>query len=327
LETLDQAFNSWMQPAGVTNSPEVVSARKSVALDLRDADVDAHDLVLAAFGEVKEALRETVELRIQERDPTHTPGKRNLVRLICASAVMSAMERADDLAVDLALLAGSALFRGMKPGIKSLPDAVAEVSGIAALRSRKRLAPKKASSRVQAATSPENVDAATVNALASRLEQAISHFDSQLQILNEEVDVLWWARTGRSASGEPWVDLPALERAVQATAEVSRLVVDLPATGAVFEVLRGVAVGPKKKTEDFSEICRVASAQDQLPSIDSSRWLLPVLSGVRIARMYPAEARAGVTSTELGLDSNLNFNIIDVPEQLLRELAIVQRVT
>lgn len=326
MEAFDQAFNSWMQPAGVVHSPEVVNARKALALGLRDADVDDYELVLAAFGEVGDNVRATVETRLQESDPTHTRGKKHLVELLCASAVMSAMERSDRQAVDLALLVGSALFRGMKPGIKSLALAAADEMASAAARSRARLASKKITPRAQAAASTEDLDASAIRAVANRLEQAIGHFDSQLQLLNEEVDVLWWARSGRSASGKPWDEMSELERSVQATAEVSKLVVEFPITGAVYEVLRGIAEGQSQGSATFADICEVASDQEQLPTIDRSWWLLPILSGVRIARTYPAKARAGVTSSELGIDSAVVHKINDIPEQLLRELAIFKRV-
>ena len=327
METFDQSFNSWMHPAGVVNIAEVVNARKVVALGLRDTGVDAYTLVLAAFGKVDDEVRVTVEQRLQDNDPTHTPGKKYLVELLCASAVMSAMERADKQAVDLAMLVSSALFRGMKPRIKSMAESAAYVMAAAAARSRARLAPKKIGPRVQAASSPEAFDAAAaVSALTTRIEGAIRHFDSQLQLLNEEVDVLWWARSGRSASGSLWVERTELERAIWATAEVSELVIEFPVTGATFEVLRGIVNGPKGKSENFAEICKVASVATQIPSVENSRWLLPILSGIRIARTYPADARAGIITTELGLDAEVKFKIIDIPEQLLRELAILKRV-
>lgn len=315
-----------MQPAGIVTSSEVVAARKTVTQNLRDKDVSDYDLILASFGVLSDEVREKAEARLQEHDPTHAPGKKNLVELLCASAVMSGLEADNDQAVDLALLAESAMFRGMKPRIKSMPEAVATVISRSAARSRSRLQSKKPSERTQVPDQSEPIDPAAINALSARIEKAIAHFDLQLQLLNEEVDVLWWARSGRSESGQRWSDLSESDRAVEATAEVAALAISYPITGAVFEVLRDVVDGPKRKSETLLNIAILASAASAFPTLDESRLLLPLLSATRIARTYPEDARGGVIAAELKLDSATQFKIADVPGQLLRELAIVNRV-
>jgi hypothetical protein len=326
METFEHEFNAWMRPAGIVDSSEVVSARKSVALGLRDDDIDDYDLVLAAFGRLDDELRELVETRLQQSDPTHATGKKNLVELLCASAVLSAMERMDEQSVDLALLTQSAIFRGMKPRVKALSGAAASVMATAAARSRERVIPRKVSARAQAAASSETVDVAAINALATRLEYAIGHFDSQLQLLNEEVDVLWWSRTGRDSNGKSWSEYSELERAIGATIELAELLAELPATGAVFEVLREITDGSKRRFETYGEVCVALAALEPTAQVDSSFWLLPLFSGARIVITYPEDARAGVALAELGLENDLKIKVVDIPEQLLREMAIIKRV-
>jgi hypothetical protein len=153
----------------------------------------------------------------------------------------------------------------------------------------------------------------------------IAHFDLQLALLNEEVDVLWWARRGRSDAGRAWSDMGHVDRAVIATSEVARLISNLPVTGAIFEVLGEVADAPDRKTVSLLDAGRViATASFELPS--SPHPLVPLLSSGSIAAGYRETSQAGVVETQIQLDPERKVRVADIPEQLLREVAIAKRI-
>jgi hypothetical protein len=318
MESFDDSFVTWLRPAGVIDSGEVVTARKAVATQLSEGGPDWSELVLAAHGKLHPALQEQIEQRLRDADPTHTNGRKHLVELVAAAGLMRTMEMGANGSVLIALMILSARFASYKPMIKSMVDRAELVISQASGRSRTRLPMKRVTSRTNDADTDQQV-----RALAGRLEQAIGHFDTQLQLLNEEIDILWWSRSGLNSSGEAWTEMAPVKRAVSATAEVAEFIVDYPITGAVFEILRGVVEAPAKKTATVLDVAEEVS-DSSIPRIDGSAPLLPLLSAGRIVRDYPTESRAGIIEAEVWVAADRKIKIDEIPAQLLREIAIAE---
>lgn len=315
---------------------------------------------------VRAAHRQTTLQDLEELDellggcaPTYI-GDQNAEELqtICGAALVFAMSKvsmdanasATRRAVRAALLVESAEFGGREPILTELRVASRACLADSSRRARQRLSTDTAAKAVARLSKLPPEQEATpdpalmyklivqrdgaIATLASRLESLVAAFNGRLAVMDEEIDVLWWARSGVSrTTGERWDSMSDLNRAIVAGVEVAALVKQAPATLGTLAVLDSVvcpaldAAGQGVTTHEVFGLLDILGAVHELDvelvAADGDPFL-PLASGLSQFHRYKGDATAtaaAIQAEELVADA-MRVNGRQIAEQLLRERAI-----
>jgi hypothetical protein len=317
---------TWLASVSLESSPQSISARKETALELA-SKIAPSDLVESAYFAPVSTVVDLAETELLAKDETHVSGKnRELVRVLASAAIL--VQITDDNAGTLfPLLSQSARFMGGSAPLDELDVCVDEIVAATARRSRARVAlaapsptvKKLSTTAVDAA--PESESTGNV-ALAHRVEELARTFQSRLDLLDEEVDALWWSKRNRTESGDKWKSLDPVERAVRATLEVIQLVRHYPPTKALIEVLSEVVDSGSKETTDLTSVAVVVANAGWVGT--SQGRLIPISTAVRLVQEHEGNeaAIAELIRASLPIAADFQFPLSELPEQLLREISI-----
>jgi hypothetical protein len=304
-------------------SLEVLEARRQAISDA-ESTVAKASLATVAFQLEDTKAFEEVESIIAKHDATFARGRGvQIVALVSAIALESQIDEGE---IDSALLALTARFMG---GTVVRQETVSKALAVAhdnAKRSRERPSTKLAPNSVKTLlhqTGDLETPALTagVRALSRRLEDVVKVFDERILLMDEEIDVLWWARDQSRA----WSELDGMERVVVACSDLAGLIHRGPVTAVTREILveeLASNLGDSVKLAELSQL--PASALVQLPPPDNgtSTPLLQIFSVAKEFERTPEVANALLEKS--GIDLSREVSIPELIDQLLREFAYLQ---
>lgn len=331
----------WLQPFSVTSNAETLAERRRLVTGLADdVALDPHTLVAAAHGH---GIGESLGAAIGRIDGSViVDGQDQLAATLAAAALVVRLTDTgrDDRTVS-ALLVQSAGFIGLEPAVPDLPAAAAIVLAGLARRERHRAEAAETTREVRnllasAGSSAEDVDDSAASlkkavlqrdqalrALAKRVETLVTWTESRLALVDEELDILWWSRGGRSlTTQEPWERLPPPQRAAVAASELGRLLAQVPAPPSARSILR-TTMGADADTE--TPIVAVVAAM-QCPEGARRLPLTPLSTFALIAAELGGgeeEAAARLFAKTVPMDADARRPLIEAAEQVLREGQIV----
>lgn len=335
----------WLIPFTVTGGPEALMTRRAVAEAMAASNLDAPVLVGAAHGRLPDDLA-AVQAIVNAGDPSLViAGSRPLVGVLAAAAVI--VRLADSDRTDSALhglLVQSAGFIGLVPAVSELPAAAANALADAGRRQRSRLeadeTPREvarllAASKVAAAAATDESNRSIVEAvlardsalraLARRVEDVVGVMEERLQLLDEELDLLWWSRRGRpTGEDEPWEALDLATRAARAAADIASLLVKLPAPPNARSLLRSALAGDADTDAPLGDV----AAALRLPDAARKMELAPLTTFRRILEEVGVEEREAAfrvfDRSAVGPRARDPRSLLDLAEQALRELQIAE---
>jgi hypothetical protein len=326
----------WLQPFSITPNADALAERRRLVTGLaRDDELTALPLMATACGMDEGGIVSEAIGRID--GSVVLEGQQRLVATLATAAVAVRLDEVgNENATLLALLSQSASFVGLElavPEVHRLADAAlaGQVRGV-----RQRAQPAEAASEIRtllknASTSAIAADAtaAAINkavterdralrAVAQRVDSLVGWAEARLELLEEELDLLWWSRRGRSRDDQPWETLPPAQRAAVCAGELADLLAHAPAPSSVRSLLRE-ALG--------------ADADIETLIVDVATAFVPVDNPGRHP-LLPLTTYAGIVA-ELGVDeaeavSRLFGKVVELPgdgrrpliesaEQVLRE--------
>ncbi len=245
---------AWLQPVLPTTDEATIELARSWVTALGAAeDAYLEDLALAAFGKAHPAHVRALETRLSAATSTYSPeGKTELIAHLSAATLIHLLDEGSNSSAAIASRCESLLFVGWSPVLPALPDRVRAYADASARKVRERVAldssikaPRKRSAQADAELDETGKLAANLNdvqnwvgRVVERVDAIVAEFNERLDLLDEEVDALWWARSDTSSTtGEAWADLPALRRTVLASTEVTTIVGPHPPTAGTLAVL------------------------------------------------------------------------------------------
>jgi len=302
---------------------EQIEARREVISSLASSD-RADALLALAADRASDSETRLLEDVVVSVDATYVRGSHQLLRVMAGLALEIRLENSS-LSTAISVLSEG--FLGGELIRPTLYAAAQRVEIAHSVRSRGRVGPrlqapllKRLATQTPDPSSSEFPQA--INALSRRLEEAIQGFDDRLKLADEEIDVLWWARTiERKLEGEPGSD--EATKAIRTTAEVARLI-RLPASAATLEVLESLNISEADQRVSVGSLAEAAVEAD-LPSVDPAR-ALPILSARATFSSFPEsrEAAEQLLLKAAGVPLDHSVDLAMVPRQLLRELALAQ---
>jgi hypothetical protein len=326
----------WLQPFSITPNADALAERRRLVTGLAtDDELTALPLMTTACGLddgriVSEAIGRIDGSVVVE-------GQQQLVATLATAAVAVRLDEVkNEDATLLALLAQSAGFLGLElavPEVRFLADAA--LAG-RARRVRHRAQPAEAVNEIRgllrgANTSAIAADAtaATINkavtdrdralrAVAQRVDSLVGWAEARIELLEEELDLLWWSRRGRSRDDQSWGELPPTQRAAVCAGELADLLARAPAPPSVRSLLRE-ALGADADVETL--IVDVAAA---FVPVDNPRRhpLLPLTTYAVIAAelgIDEEDAVARMFGKVVELSGDGRRPLIESAEQVLRE--------
>lgn len=333
-----------MRPFALVPDPGLLSARRAcVEMLATTTTYPASALVAAAHWELPAAAQPAFVAVVREADASfvydQSPG---LGAALAAAAVIVRLAEDDESAL-VALLVESARFLGHTPAVAAVSDAAAETLHRLGRGRRQRLkitdTPKEVRAAIAGApkldTSMENWDKvrailsardSAINAIARRTEKLAEQLEARLQLVEEELDLLWWTRAvlASNIDDEPWESVPAPRRAALAAQQVADRLAYQPAPSGT-ESLLGFALGADADDEHaLGEV-----AQELLPPQGAPRDpLLPMSTFRSVADVVGPEDRkaihAAVNNLEFEVPYKLKAPLVDLAEQALREIEILR---
>lgn len=346
MTTLDPALTmlaAWLRPVLPTVDAETMEQCRSWVLALAQSeDVDTEDLARAAFGHASEDLVRTLETLIADATATYSPeGKSELISHVAAATLLHLVDDGAAPAIDIVGRCESLLFLGWVPVINDLPTRLRDFAAAQARKTRERIPLDATLKPVRKKTSNDETELDERQRLAASLEETqsllnravgrlatvVDQFNDRLDLLDEEVDVLWWARSERSAmTGQAWSDLESLERTVLASIEVAEIVGSRPPTAGTSAVLTQV-IGTSNETFD---LVHVVAALHQAgwtgsPADNESRApFRPLAAGIALMKQFnkDTDVVAKALSASLSVPDGHKVTTSAVAHQLLNENAL-----
>ncbi|MEI5672149.1 MULTISPECIES: GTPase-associated system all-helical protein GASH [unclassified Nocardioides] len=311
---------AWLQPVlPIVNEGTIELARSWVTALAVAEDAYIEDLARAAFGKADPAQVRTLETSLAAATSTYAPeGKTELIAHLSAAALIHLLEEESAASAAIASRCESLLFLGWTPVLAALPERVRATTEASARKVRERVvldatirAPRKRSAEAGAELDETDKLAATLNdvhnwvgRVVDRIDAVVGQFNERLDLLDEEVDALWWARSGTSSTtGEVWTDLPALRRTVMATTEVTTIVGPHPPTAGTLTVLdQVIAAG----TDTFTLTEAVAALQETgwtAPTPDNAREVFrPLATGIAFMVQFSGNTTVVTEALAASLD-------------------------
>ncbi len=262
---------AWLRPVLPTVDEETMELCRSWVAALAESEsVTAQDLARAAFGKASRELTGTLETVIANTTATYSPGgKAELISHVSAAALLHCFDKSSAHAIEMMACCESLLFLGWVPVIGDLPARLYAFADAQARRTRERiplgvttrLARKVVASggdtdedKIQRLSADLSEVHQLLNRATKRLDAIVAQFNDRLALLDEEVDALWWARSGfSSTTGQAWSSLSSLERAILAGIEVADIVGSRPPTAGTLVVL-DQAIGSSDETFDLVDV-------------------------------------------------------------------------
>lgn len=350
----DSRLPDWLQ--GVSLSPddaelELNRSRVSVIrgrISQREA-LDVFAFAYALPSDTGHGFSVAVDAVRGEIDESWAPGADSaLVRRLAAIAVADLLgDGADDGAAILAQAALSAEFCGFEAPLPDLPDlargAVVRIG--TERRRRKALTPQPLEDElepvVRAMSVPEGAGDVSIESLRSVLAQVRSGFrttmrrvqeiedqtNSRNAMVDEELDVLWWAQGGASEwLGQPWSQSGEMATLV-APLEIAQLThLQPPARSASSLIRAEIAAAGLGPDDTVSLEAAVNAAWKACPTglvLHNGHRLFPILSALTECQKKSGdEAWVGGVKAEFGMDPMETYRRIDLSTQVLREMSL-----
>ena len=346
MTTLDPALTmlaAWLRPVLATVDAEAMEQCRTWVLALAESeDVYTEDLARAAFGHASADLVRTLETVIADATATYAPeGKSELVSHLAAATLLHLVDEGGTAAIDVVGRCESLLFLGWVPVISEMPTRLNDFASAQARMTRERIpldATLKAVRR-KTGTDQNELDEtqrlavtldetqALLNRAVERLATVVDQFNDRLDLLDEEVDALWWARSERSGStGQAWTDLDSLERTILASIDVANIVGSRRPTAGTSALLSQV-IGTASET---FELVDVVAALHQAgwsgsPADDDSRApFRPLATGIALMKQFnnDTDVVAKALKASLSIPDGHKVTTSAVAHQLLNENAL-----
>lgn len=330
-------------------SPSIDEARlatlRSCVTGLASAGIELPVLVRAAHGVADGAALDALDTELLACTPTYAADrlKEELCRIAAAALIfvmLTPASGADERrAVLTALMVESAAFTGLVPVLPDLTTASKHCLDRSSRVARARLSNEtmvKAVTKLASVPSDEGTpdedrmfeliierDRA-INTMIARIEGLVRSFNERLDLMDEEVDVLWWARSGTAMSiDQSWAGLTPLDRAVVAAHEVKGLVKHQPPTRATWAVLAAVVDGAES-SHPVVEVLAALDRHEIVLSDKTSGTLNPLANGLAAYRRLNgvADVVSGQLEAEGLFPIGTAVTAQAVAEELLREWAI-----
>ncbi|TDT61721.1 GTPase-associated system all-helical protein GASH [Frigoribacterium sp. PhB116] len=328
--TLDEMAQSLSRVSMEVSSDEV-QRRLSAALEVVER-ISPLDVAAVAFGAPAPDAFASVEAIVQTHDSSWISGRRTEIVRVVAGTTIFGLLRQPDTAVLTALACQSAVYLGYDSGMPEVIQSAEQIVLGAGAQARSRTtlpplgtAPSKLLAGQQELSGPDAVTA--IRGLSRRFEEIITYTNGRLDRLDEEVNVLWWARKPTPNRLDlPWHELPVLTRIANAVTEVSEFVHIAPPTRGTIEVLSEVVGGL-----DQEESALLITVAEELVEAGWAprrveHHLLPLSTFVSAVRDYPHDkvVAASVVERSSGLAAARDAPMLGLDEQILREHAMLQ---
>lgn len=295
---------AWLQPVlPTTDEPAIELARGWVTALAGAEDAHIEGLARAAFGKADAAQVRALEMGLASATSTYAPeGKTELIAHLSAATLIHLLDEDSPASPVIASRCESLAFLGWTPVLSALPERVRANVEATSHKVRERVAldptvraPRKRSADAAAGLDETGKLAAALNdvqnwvgRVVERLDVIVADFNERLDLLDEEVDALWWSRSGASSTtGEVWVDLPVLRRTVLATMEMTRIVGSHPPTAGTLAVLDQVIAGGP---DTFTLVDAVAALREvgwEAPAPESDREAFrPLGAGIALLTQF-----------------------------------------
>ena len=334
---------AWLRPVLPAVDAETIEQCRSWVLALAESEaVYTEDLARAAFGRASEDVVRTFETVLAEATATYSPeGKSQLISHLAGATLLHLVDDGGGAAIDIVSRCESLLFLGWVPVIEALPIRIRAFAGAEARRTRERIPVDPTLKAVRKRTSADGAELDETQRLTARLEETqsllnraidrlstvVDQFNARLDLLDEEIDALWWARSERSArTGHRWSTLGTLDRTVLASIEVADLVGSRLPTAGTSAVLTQVIGTPE---EAFSLI-EVVAALHQVgwtgspPDRETRAPFRPLATGIALMKQFNSDTDvvAKALNASLSVPDGHTVTAKAVALQLLNENAL-----
>jgi hypothetical protein len=329
MTLLDELFPRWVETIELapTSSRRFEALRSAVdAVAARVQPHRAFVLTEYAVGVFSREAFDVVMAAVAARDPSFAPAPADLEpRLVAAAILARTMERHDDSTAVAAGAVLSAEFAGLEFAVAELPDlARAAVSErFRKLRGRLPPVPMRA----------EADDTSGADALARWLVTLEDNFDTRLDAVNEELDILWWAFAAQDSGDRlGWNEARSAEKLLSAgrqMADLHRFNGEIPSAREIAKRVIG-AVGSEEYA--LADVVPPGAMEVQIPGLIGEP-LLPILTCAAAYgsgadehsdfALEPWRDWAG-TAREQGVDPSMRRRGDEIVAQTVRELLLAR---
>ncbi|NQX06053.1 hypothetical protein HQQ82_13515 [Rathayibacter sp. VKM Ac-2856] len=315
LNDLATAFAS----TSLTLSADTLLARKLTVVEAEET-LDIDELSSVAFGGNRKTDVSQVESLIVKHDPTYARGRSGeTARLVATIALETQIDRKITISALRALTADFMGDRILRPEIITKAQFLAHSD---AKHNRARPSTKLPSNNVKTLVTQsgeyDNAHLSTsVRSLARRLEEVIAVFDTRILLMDEEIDVLWWARQDEPS----WTESDGVERVVAAALDLSNIIHRWPITTVTRRVLHDeISAGSDAEVELSSLLAVDPSIVEAIPLASSGAT--PILKILEVGRSFQGQPDvAQAILAKEGVDISRLVSPKDLADQLLREYA------
>jgi len=308
----------WLTPASLQLTVEQLEIYQLAVRDVADKGPTA-DLVEAAHGILSDEARARLARAVVARDPTFVSrDKDELLTRLAGASIMLLLEREAPEGTTAALLIQSARFIGLTARLDELPrlaDAVVNAAG-AATRLRNHVARSGRKTLAEGADVAEAVS--VVNSVLRRTYDTLADMDKRLELMDEEVNALWWARAQVSHSkGVRWDSMEPLDRVLTASLELQDIIAFYPPTAAQSALLKDVG-GDDSGEVSLTHVGKALRSTEVAEKRGGS--LLPLVTAANLWREHDGDSKVvGALLKKAGFDPKQEFALRDIGEQLWRE--------
>lgn len=308
----------WVAPATIQLSDEELHAYGVAIAELAVEPV-GKDLVLAAHGSISEWARAKIAETVATHLTTFVARRKDeLLSRLAGAVVIHRLETEPQDSVLTAELVQSAAFIQLAPSVPEvsrIAHALLENHGIAQ-RTRRKLSRTARKRITEESTAVETANA--LNYLLQRGFDLLTEMENRLDLQDEEINTLWWARSKVSyTTGESWVEIDPHKRVVVAALEMGDLLGAHPPTRAQRSLLRDIS-GSSEERVPLGELGPTLAqklAADARPGL-----LMPLTTVATLWREHDDNQNvARALLMKEGYDPDLNVPLSEVAEQILRE--------
>ena len=344
--SVDDQLAAWLEPVTVNLTPDELGRRRAGVAELvaQLTRERSEGLVCAGHRYLDPETTEWLATCIQKHDPAFSrEGKAELLSVLaCAGMVEILTQAASPQAARVALLVESARFLGLeaavplvqplaRPAIDTLVSesrgrSVVTVSHLVSVQKLLEPAPP-AEGQPAATLTPEEslaLSRAASEHLAKALEGATKAVQERFDLLDEELNTLWWSYARRSAELDvAWRDVKPVERRIAVAArELNDCFTKSGVVPSTTRSLLAIALddGVAKEVTVGSVVEAMASEQQNPPGGADGR-LVPFGSALRQLQSLGRddETWRTVALRTRGVDCDRKVKALDAAEQLLNE--------
>jgi hypothetical protein len=317
----------WIEPASIEITDASLAKFEQIVSILSD-HADRELVVLAAHGEFERGKRDVLDEIAASVDSTYVAGRRDelIAHLAAAAVAERLLEEPSERSTSDALLVQSARFIDLKPTVSELRSLAESAATKAAANERERPALKGITPAMRKAVAGDGTtieeNAQGIAAIARGVETLIANSHKRFELMDEEINTLWWARrTTSSTSGVLWSEMSELERPVFAARDVINFAKYLPASPAIVSLAEQVGGLSTSKVQLTDLLAKVLEA---FPRAAGTSRFTPLFTGAKILGQYSdePEVAAGVMKG-IGVNPKLKVRFDQIAAQLLREHAIL----